>query len=54
MLLENKIVLTPDALLKQDRKGHVGEPIEIETFEDNELDIVTTDLSGKGKAIKVR
>ena len=40
VLKEKKIVLTPDALLKQDRKGHVGEPIEIESFDDKDLDIV--------------
>ena len=41
VLLENKIILTPDALLKQDRVCHVGEPIVIESFVDKDLDVVT-------------
>ena len=37
----DKIVLVPDALLKQDRHSHVGEPIHIEAYEaDQDLCIV--------------
>ena len=36
-----KIILTPDALIKQDRPGHVGKPIELAKFADEQLDIVT-------------
>ena len=32
-LFDNKVILIPDMLIKQDRPSHVGLPIEIEAYE---------------------